>query len=179
MAVKKRVKKISAMESHREKMVAALAELEDRQGRITPKRLVEAAREESHVFHSKFEWDDSIAAEKHREATARSIISTWSPYRVTEGTVQRREIRYVRDVTLPVSKQGYINVTRITDEDQKRATLIEEFSRAAASLQRAHDVAHVLNMQKKVQKLINEVDYLRSQSEQMKDKGSPARLSAN
>lgn len=43
-------------------------------GELTPKAVIEAARNPSHVLHKHFEWDDAIAAEKYRQEQAREII---------------------------------------------------------------------------------------------------------
>lgn len=43
-------------------------------GGLTPKRLVEANRDENAPLHGEFEWDDSIAAEAYRETQAAYII---------------------------------------------------------------------------------------------------------
>lgn len=43
-------------------------------GGLTPKRLVDANRDENAPLHDEFEWDDSIAAEAYREGQASHII---------------------------------------------------------------------------------------------------------
>jgi hypothetical protein len=43
-------------------------------GSLTPAMVVDAARPDTSVLHRAFEWDDSIAAERHREAQARQLV---------------------------------------------------------------------------------------------------------
>lgn len=43
-------------------------------GELTPKSVVEAARDPGNALHPHFEWDDSIAAEKFRHDQARDLI---------------------------------------------------------------------------------------------------------
>lgn len=43
-------------------------------GQLTPANVVEAAKEEDHPLHSRFEWDDAVAGEKYRLAQARQLI---------------------------------------------------------------------------------------------------------
>ncbi len=43
-------------------------------GPLTPKRLLDANREEGTPLHNEFEWDDAIAAENYREGQAAHII---------------------------------------------------------------------------------------------------------
>lgn len=47
---------------------------EKNKGHLTPIAVVEAARDRKSVLHRHFEWDDKIAAEKHRAAQARDLI---------------------------------------------------------------------------------------------------------
>lgn len=43
-------------------------------GELTPGLILDLARDPHHPLHAKFEWDDSIAAEKFRKSQARAII---------------------------------------------------------------------------------------------------------
>lgn len=43
-------------------------------GVLTPEIVVDVARDPSHPLHSRFEWDDSVAAEKYRRDQAHQLI---------------------------------------------------------------------------------------------------------
>lgn len=43
-------------------------------GGLTPKRLVEASRDEQAPLHAEFEWDDTVAGELYREQQAQTLI---------------------------------------------------------------------------------------------------------
>lgn len=43
-------------------------------GKLTPAVVLEAATEESHPLHNRFEWDDSVAGHKYRLGQARELI---------------------------------------------------------------------------------------------------------
>lgn len=146
----------------------ALAALEDRKGRITPNRLVEAARATEHPWHTSFEWDDAKAAHEHRVETAREIIRTYVTARITDDVIVRPSAPvYVRDPRLPNDEQGYVNIARVrSDEELTREVLVQEFSRAAAALQRAYDVADALNARAQVKTLIAKINALRERAEQ-------------
>jgi hypothetical protein len=45
-------------------------------GRLTPRNVVDAARDPANPLHRRFEWDDSVAAERYRLAQARQLIQT-------------------------------------------------------------------------------------------------------
>lgn len=51
-----------------------IAQLEG--GKISPKIIVEAARDKSSILHSQFTWDDTEAAEQYRLAQAGQLIRT-------------------------------------------------------------------------------------------------------
>jgi hypothetical protein len=45
-------------------------------GMLTPRAVVNAARNPSHPLHSRFEWNDAIAGERYRLEQARELIRT-------------------------------------------------------------------------------------------------------
>lgn len=56
--------------SLREQLLAVRAEY----GSLTAANVLDAARAIDHPLHSRFEWDDSIAAERYRESQASDLI---------------------------------------------------------------------------------------------------------
>jgi hypothetical protein len=159
-------KKVSAAVAAHEAKLAALHALEDRQGRITPDGLVSAAQRATHPWHDDFEWDDHKAGHQYRVDQARHIIRTWAAPHVTVENVERRSVMYVRDPRQAAGEQGYVSIARVrTDDDLRREVLVAEFSRAASALQRAYDVADLLNARSEVADLIQKVNLLRERSE--------------
>lgn len=51
-----------------------LLSIRARRGKLTPQIVVDEWQDESHPFHSRLEWDDSVAAEAHRRAQAQELI---------------------------------------------------------------------------------------------------------
>lgn len=51
-----------------------LLAVRERYGDLTPANVVDAARDEDHPLHGRFEWDDAVAGEKYRLAQARQLI---------------------------------------------------------------------------------------------------------
>lgn len=111
-------KKRSELEIVRDELEA----IRRRDGRITPRRVVERARSKKNPLHKHFDWDDASAAEKHRIDQARSLI-------------HRVKVRYERvpepvrgyvSVTFEDNKQGYIGTDEALSDDAFRAQLLEE-----------------------------------------------------
>lgn len=48
----------------------------DKHGRLEPRLVVDEARDSGHPLHSRFEWDDCVAAEKYRLDQAHDLITS-------------------------------------------------------------------------------------------------------
>lgn len=85
-----------------------MCEVLSRTGQLTPKRLLDANRDENAPLHNEFEWDDTVAAEAYRERQAAHIIrcivvktderpesATRAFVRVTESTGEYTPMRIV------------------------------------------------------------------------------------
>lgn len=69
-----------------------LQEIYNQNRKLTPEIVLQQARDEEHPLHARFEWDDSIAAEKWRREQAHELIcSVKISYRSIDG--EKREIR--------------------------------------------------------------------------------------
>ncbi len=55
-------------------LITELQAIRDEHGTLTPALIVDVARDETHPLHSRFEWDDSIAAEKWRHTQAGELL---------------------------------------------------------------------------------------------------------
>lgn len=72
----------------------------DKHGRLEPAIVVEEARDVSHPLHSRFEWDDSVAAHRYRLDQAHELITSIKiTFRKAEDTQERsvRAFHAVRD----------------------------------------------------------------------------------
>lgn len=74
-----------------------LEAVRDKYGKLTPAVVVDAARPIKHPLHSRFEWDDTVAAEKWRQEQAGGLIRS---YRIT----------YAESADGPKTVRGYIAV---------------------------------------------------------------------
>ena len=91
---------------------------------LTPKDIVDDARNKDSVFHSFFEWNNKKAAEKFRLEQAKYILRSVSVVFVTEDgqkTTQRAFVNITRKDALGESKQVYVNIERaLTDADMRK-----------------------------------------------------------
>lgn len=66
----------------------------DEHKRLTPSLVVDAARDEAHPLHARFEWDNAIAGEKYRLDQARDLIrSVRVVYREADEREAARTVR--------------------------------------------------------------------------------------
>jgi hypothetical protein len=107
----------------------------ERDGRLTPKNLVDVSRNKDAPLHNEFEWKDSIAAEKYREVQAGYIIrsvavkitslsseTTTIDLKLTNAE-NEQSIRFFHAVEL--DGQGYDSVETIGNDEEKFQRLLQ------------------------------------------------------
>lgn len=126
-----------------EERLAAIGQLHG--GLITPEAVVQDATDPDSPLHDQFEWDDSIAAAKHRLWQARCVISSVTVKYEVESKVISTP-RYVHDPKLG-GTQGYIEVASARSEkDVARDVVSAELGRVEAALERARSIAGALGI---------------------------------
>lgn len=114
-----------------------------REGRLTPKDVVESARPLDSPLHPEFEWDDAIAAEHWREKQAHLLIihtvkveetSTYNPVRAFHVTVE---------------KSHYEPIDVILQDETKKSVLLENAKRELISFKKKYstltELSHVFD----------------------------------
>lgn len=130
-------------------------------GRLTPEDVITDAKDEDSPLHPHLTWDDGEAAHKQRLYEARALIRSVRVTTIVNQTVMRT-IAYVRDPSKASDEAGYISTAFLrTEADLARAALIEEFSRAAAAMRRALEVAKALSLEDQVQTQIEAIESLK------------------
>lgn len=103
----------------------------EKDGKLTPKNLVDASRDKSAPLHNEFEWRDGVAAEKYREVQAGYIIRsvavriTEIPTETTQMSLQITEskepnVRYFH----ATAESGYDSLETISKDTAKRDELM-------------------------------------------------------
>lgn len=106
----------------------------DRRGRLTPAIVVDEARDASHPLHHRFEWDDTVAGAKWREAQAHELIrSVKISYATSTGGT--RDVRAFHAVRQPVG-HVYEPVERVVEDDTMRAVVLADMERQWRELRR-------------------------------------------
>lgn len=135
-----------------------LAEIQrQNNGLLDPQMVVDYARNPETALHSRFEWDDTEAAEKYRLWQARQIIRM--ELVVIEEPVTKQTIQIRQYVSLPSDRiitgrerKGYREITSVLKDDEKRQELFEAAKQDMIIFKRKYQ------MLQQVSKVINAID---------------------
>lgn len=103
-----------------------IATISEKEGGITPGRLLDVSRDESALLHDCFEWDDTIAAEKHRLSQARFFISNLVCVKVEENAPEEAKPARAFVNVLPAERaKGNFKplLKALTDEEERQIVL--------------------------------------------------------
>lgn len=106
-------------------------------GLLHPCDVVDAARDEESPLHSYFEWDDSIAAEHHRQGQARKLI--------TSIVIVRKKGKKLTIVSTPVfthlraDGSGYRETTQVYNTPDLKHAYIVQLKRDWLTFKQKHD----------------------------------------
>lgn len=116
-------------------------------GKLTPKELVEAARDVNSPLHNEFEWNDTKAAQKYREWQARYIISSIEvkltyipsePERIDVKITEKSSgVKFYH--SLDNDGTGYENVFSISEDEEKTKRLLENCKKDIGSFREKYN----------------------------------------
>jgi len=100
-------------------------QLESQFGKVTPKIVLESARNKDSVLHPCFEWNNEIAAEKYRESQAGFIIRNLV-VRVESANVSENKtcVRAFVNIQTETSSE-FLSVRKVLADDELRVQLLE------------------------------------------------------
>lgn len=126
-------------------VAGAVCERLEADGGLTPSRLVEESRPADAPLHNEFEWDDTAAAEKYREAQAGHIIRCIVAVK-DDNEPEPTQVR----AFFPVTKEApnnYVHITKILSDEDRMNNLLEQaksemraFMRKYAALEKLRPV---------------------------------------
>jgi len=92
-----------------------LQEIYDEHGKLTPALVVQTARDPDHPLHSRFEWDDDVAAEKYRLSQGGELIrSIKLSYRDDRG--EYKDIRQYHSFRSTEGGRRYEPVEKVAND---------------------------------------------------------------
>jgi hypothetical protein len=121
----------------------ALLEVESihaEQGVVKPADVVNRARNKKNPLHPHFEWNDSRAAERHREDQARRLLRNLVIITIEEGHEQPISPAYV-SVTMSEeegSERGYVRISRAMNDEELRDRALQDALKMLNGLRRRY-----------------------------------------
>ena len=116
--------------------VAHLNAIRDEHGALTPQLVVDVARDPEHPLHSRFEWDDTIAAEKWRLEQAGQLLRVTMRVDLRRPT-DLRAFTAVRGENAPTSE--YIPTTEALANPFTRELVLRQMKRDWQTFKRRYD----------------------------------------
>ena len=114
-------------------LIAQLEAVREEHGALTPALLVDVARDPDHPLHPRFEWDDSVAAEKWRLEQAGQLLRvTFRPD--PQKASDLRAFVAVKGESTPTSE--YVPVVEALADPITRELLLKQMKRDAQTFQR-------------------------------------------
>lgn len=140
--------------------LAHIKSLEDRQGRLTARRLLADARKPKSPLHTLSVWrgwDTARLAEKQLLHCAQLVIGAVT-YQVTHNHRVIKSVAYIVDPSAKSVGGGYRNVSALRDDpDSARESLIYTLEVAAGHLRRAYDLAPALALTREIDSLLAQI----------------------
>jgi hypothetical protein len=133
----------------------AIAACKDASGRIMPKAVWQAAKDESNILHGEFEWDLQVAAEQAWEARARELIREVQHIVIYED----RKIATPFYVSDPREKaSGYIRTAVVAKNNAlKQRALQIEVDRIRGGINRAMSLAMIFGLESTFEKMLSQL----------------------
>lgn len=115
-----------------------LLAVRDQYGALTPRNVVDAARDEGHPLHSRFEWDDTIAAARYREVQAGELIRKVKiTYADKKG--EQRDVRAFLVVRGDGPTSEYVPTEQVMTDPFTSRLVLQEFEREWKAFKARYD----------------------------------------
>lgn len=119
-------------------------------GTLTPGAVVDDARPEDSPLHPCFEWNDQVAAELHREDTARRIIRSVEIIRTDRDQEVEQEIAYVSIARPFQSGPSYIATSEAMENPETRDIVLSQAIKGLQAWKRRYghlkELAEIVSM---------------------------------
>jgi hypothetical protein len=131
----------------------ALERVREKNDGLTDDAIVSAAKAKNHILHGWFEWDDSVAANEHRRAQARTLIRSFEVVYVEAPELTARAYEVETKSGKPQeTRTVYTTTAEVLSNPESRDRLIADAIRMAMEFRRRFKMLHELD------RVIEEID---------------------
>lgn len=108
-----------------------LIAIREREGLLTPQVVLDTARDPNHPLHNRFEWDDSVAAERYRLEQAHKLIVKVKIRIISDDPAADITIRAFQAVLNPATRSGfaYDPSEEVAQDPLKRSMQLRQMER--------------------------------------------------
>lgn len=132
--------------------------IESLYGSLTPQNILDASRPKNALFHTLFQWDDTVAAEQYRLQQARTILNNIEVTVVSDGS--SKQINVYEVIKQQSSGQIYKSINSMTLNDidfikqrtlkeltilKDKLSIYKEFSKVTSSLHQAIEDLNIIS----------------------------------
>ena len=121
-------------------LASEIKAIRDKHGKLTPKLVLDTARNPKHPLHSQFEWDDEVAGEKFRLAQARELIQSVRLRFVDAAGETKSARRYYAIRAADADEFDYDDVEEVMQDRFRRKLLLNEMQRRIDELVQQYGV---------------------------------------
>ncbi len=116
-------------------LLTELQAIRDQHGTLTPELVVDVARDPDHPLHSRFEWDDGVAAEKWRREQAGQLLRV---VREVDPTLPNDLRAFVAVKGKDTHRAEYVPVRQAMSDEFTRKLVLADMEREWKSLRRRY-----------------------------------------
>ena len=116
-----------------------LSTIEQEEGALTPKSIVERSREKSAALHNCFEWNNKKAAEGFRVQQARELIRHLIVVTEQEERETRAFINYQGDNEEGERESVFVNIYSALNDEEQRGYILRTALREAEAFRRKYE----------------------------------------
>lgn len=106
-------------------------------GLLTPRLVVDEARDAEHPLHGRFEWDDAVAGPKYREVQAAELIRSVRVKYAPAGSDEERDVRAFHAIARPEGP-SYVPVEEVAEDEFARELLLRQAEREWKAMRRRY-----------------------------------------
>ncbi len=130
--------------------IQEMERIESLYGSLTPQNILDASRPQNALFHTLFQWDDTLAAEHYRLQQARTILNNIEVSVISDG--QAKQISVYEVIKQPSTTPVYKSINSMTIDDidfikmrtlkelnilKDKLSVYKEFSKVTSTLNQA------------------------------------------
>jgi hypothetical protein len=148
------------MDEKMQKVTEELEKIEAEHKAVSVDLVLRAARRKGSPLHDRFEWDDTVAAQRYREQQAAQLIRAWYAVRIV--STQQEPVRVRAVLPLPGGEATYLSRDKVLggDRPDARALFVHRlYTDLLAWCNETVDVEEFQHLRKMILRELDKMDF--------------------